>query len=60
MNATDGTPREIAVPISVFRLLRRELTSEAGALPTIHGLHHAGREPGREHRQGPQTQSWGS
>ncbi len=46
MDAPATTPREIAVPISVFGSLRNELEKEAGALPTIHALHHAGYEAG--------------
>ncbi len=39
----DGrAPREIAVPVSVFASLRTELEKEAGTLPTVHALHHAG------------------
>ena len=41
-----ATPREIAVPISIFGSLRSELEKEAGTLPTIHALHHAGYEAG--------------
>jgi hypothetical protein len=37
-----GAPREIAVPVSVFGSLRAELEKEAGTLPTVHALHHAG------------------
>ena len=33
---------EIAVPVSVFTTLRKELTRECGPLPTIHALHAAG------------------
>ena len=46
MEAPATTPREIAVPVSVFRTLRSELGKEAGHLPTIHALHHAGYEAG--------------
>jgi V4R domain len=42
MNAKGGAPREIAVPVSVFAALRAELGKEAGTLPTVHALHHAG------------------
>ncbi len=42
MEATPATFREIAVPVSIFGSLRDELSKEAGALPTIHALHHAG------------------
>jgi V4R domain len=42
MNGKGGGPREIAVPVSVFAALRAELEREAGALPTVHALHHAG------------------
>jgi V4R domain len=47
MNGTSGAPKEIAVPISVFEDLRRELSKEAGPLPTIHALHAAGFSGGR-------------
>ena len=46
MDAPATTPREIAVPVSIFGSLRSELEKEAGALPTIHALHHAGYEAG--------------
>ncbi len=46
MDAPATTPREIAVPISIFGSLRNELEKEAGALPTIHAFHHAGYEAG--------------
>jgi hypothetical protein len=46
MDAPAKTPREIAVPISIFTSLRNALEKEAGALPTIHALHHAGYEAG--------------
>jgi hypothetical protein len=46
MDAPARTPREIAVPISIFTSLRSALEKEAGALPTIHALHHAGYEAG--------------
>ena len=46
MEAPATTPREIAVPVSVFRALRSELGKEASALATIHALHHAGYEAG--------------
>ena len=46
MDAPATTPREIAVPVSIFGSLRSELEKEAGALPPIHALHHAGYEAG--------------
>ncbi len=46
MDAPATMPREIAVPVSIFGSLRSELEKEAGALPTIHALHHAGYEAG--------------
>ena len=46
MDAPATAPREIAVPVSIFGSLRSELEKEAGALPTIHALHHAGYEAG--------------
>lgn len=42
MDTKGGTPREIAVPVSMFGSLRAELEKEAGTLPTVHALHHAG------------------
>lgn len=46
MNGQGGAPREIAVPVSVFAALRAELAKEAGTLPTVHALHHAGYQAG--------------
>jgi len=46
MNRKGGTPREVAVPVSVFAALRTELAKEAGTLPTVHALHHAGYHAG--------------
>ena len=46
MEATTAAFREIAVPVSIFGTLRQELSKEAGALPTIHALHHAGYHAG--------------
>lgn len=48
MDAPATTLREIAVPVSIFVTLRTELAKEAGALPTIHALHHAGYQAGSE------------
>lgn len=42
MGTKGGGPREIAVPVSMFGSLRAELEKEAGTLPTVHALHHAG------------------
>ena len=42
MSTNGGAQREIAVPVSVFAALRAELEKEAGTLPTVHALHHAG------------------
>ena len=42
MGTKGSTPREIAVPVSMFGSLRAELEKEAGTLPTVHALHHAG------------------
>ena len=42
MTPKGGAPREIAVPVSMFGSLRAELEKEAGTLPTVHALHHAG------------------
>jgi hypothetical protein len=46
MDAPAKAPREIAVPISIFSSLHNALEKEAGALPTIHALQHAGYEAG--------------
>ena len=46
MITKDDAPREIAVPVSVFGSLRTELEKEAGTLPTVHALHHAGYQAG--------------
>lgn len=46
MEATTSALHEIAVPASIFATLKTELAKEAGALPTIHALHHAGYEAG--------------
>ncbi len=48
MDAKNSSVREIAVPVSVFGSLRRELEKEAGTLPTVHALHHAGYRAGAE------------
>jgi len=48
MDSKGGTPREIAVPVSVFGSLRTELAREAGTLPTVHALHHAGYKAGTD------------
>lgn len=42
MGIKGDAPREIAIPVSVFGSLRAELGKEAGTLPTVHALHHAG------------------
>ena len=46
MSRSGGAPREIAVPISIFASLRRELEAEAGTLPTVRALHSAGYHAG--------------
>jgi hypothetical protein len=46
MSDLAGQAREIAVPVSVFGTLRSELAKEAGMLPTVHALHHAGYRAG--------------
>lgn len=48
MDGSAGAFKEVAVPVSIFATLRRELTREAGALPTIHALHAAGYGAGAE------------
>jgi len=42
MSPPHGSPRDVALPASIFATLRRELAKEAGALPGIHALHAAG------------------
>jgi len=42
MSPPHGSPRDVALPASIFATLRQELAKEAGALPTIHALHAAG------------------
>jgi hypothetical protein len=42
MTARGTALREIAIPASAFGSLRAHLEKEAGALPTVHALHHAG------------------
>jgi hypothetical protein len=46
MDTTASGFREVAVPVSVFAILRKELASEAGTLPTIHAFHAAGYQAG--------------
>ncbi len=46
MDTTASAFREVAVPVSVFAILRKELASEAGMLPTIHAFHAAGYQAG--------------
>jgi hypothetical protein len=42
MTSRGAAPREIAIPATAFGSLRAHLEKEAGALPTVHALHHAG------------------
>lgn len=42
MSVRATAPREIAIPATAFGSLRAHLEKEAGALPTVHALHHAG------------------
>ena len=46
MNTKAEVPWEIAVPVSVFRVLMAELEKTAGTLPTVHALHQAGYQAG--------------
>ena len=46
MSSSAATPREIAVPASVFEALRSELEKDAGTLRTVRAMHHAGYEAG--------------
>lgn len=48
MDNTASALREVAVPVSVFAMLRKELAKEVGALPVIHALHAAGYRAGTE------------
>ena len=42
MSSKGATLREIAIPATAFGSLRAHLEKEAGPLPTVHALHHAG------------------
>lgn len=42
MNGRGTAPREIAIPATAFGTLRAHLEKEAGPLPAVHALHHAG------------------
>jgi hypothetical protein len=42
MTSRGAALREIAIPATAFGSLRAHLEKEAGALPTVHALHHAG------------------
>jgi len=42
MQATSQVERDVAVPVSIFTALRRELENEVGSLPAVHALHSAG------------------
>jgi predicted hydrocarbon binding protein len=42
MSGRGTGPREIAIPATAFVSLRAHLEKEAGALRTVHALHHAG------------------
>lgn len=46
MSRNGSGPREIAVPVSVFDALRKELAEAAGTLQTVRALHHAGYQAG--------------
>lgn len=46
MSRNGGAPREIAVPVSIFDSLRKELGDEAGTLQVVRALHHAGYQAG--------------
>jgi hypothetical protein len=48
MSSSNGGPREIAVPVSVFEALRTELEKESGTLQTVRALHLAGYRAGLE------------
>ena len=41
-----ASAREVAVPVSMFAHLRKELEAAAGTLPTVRALHHAGYHAG--------------
>lgn len=41
-----ASTKEVVVPVQVFNVLRRELEKEAGTLPAVRALHHAGYEAG--------------
>lgn len=48
MESSASSYREIALPASVLKALRRGLAEEAGSLPAIHVLHAAGYRSGAE------------
>jgi predicted hydrocarbon binding protein len=52
MDNTASAPREVAVPVSVFAVLRKELATEIGTLAAIHALHDAGYQAGVEAARG--------
>lgn len=46
MNKNGGAPREIAVPVSIFDSLRKELAEEADVLQIVRALHNSGYQAG--------------
>lgn len=46
MSTTQGAPREVALPITVFDALRSEIEKDVGTLGTVRALHHAGYRAG--------------
>ena len=48
LGAKSAGARDIAVPVTIFSALRRELEKEVGTLPAVRSLHHAGYEAGTD------------
>ena len=46
MSTNSGIPREVALPVTVFKALRTEIEKDAGTLQTVRALHHAGYSAG--------------
>ncbi|MFQ5536033.1 MAG: V4R domain-containing protein [Gemmatimonadota bacterium] len=46
MNGPERPTRDVAVPVSIFAVLRSKLAEEAGELPAIHAMHAAGYQAG--------------
>lgn len=46
MDSNGGTPREVALPVTVLASLRSEIEKESGTLGAVHALHGAGYKAG--------------